>query len=202
MEVEHKSFSLWSHKTAIVNGLDHDDVIKWKHFPRYWSFMRGIHRSPVNSSHNGQWRGALMLSLICARIKGWVNNGEAGDLRRHHASDDVIVMGNWPYYNFEALYNARYVHHTWHTCLSTYCNNMMTSSNGNIFRVTGPLWGGIHQWREALMSSLMCAWTSGWANRGDAGDFRRHDAYCDVAVEQTEEMLVISDDMMLIVTSL
>ena len=37
----------------------HDDVIKWKHFPRYWSFVRGIHRSPVNSPHEGQWRGAL-----------------------------------------------------------------------------------------------------------------------------------------------
>ena len=32
----------------------HDDVIKWKHFPRYWSFVRGIHRSPVNSPHKGQ----------------------------------------------------------------------------------------------------------------------------------------------------
>ena len=29
----------------------HDDVIKWKHFPRYWPFVRGIHRSPVNSPH-------------------------------------------------------------------------------------------------------------------------------------------------------
>ena len=48
----------------------HDDVIKWKHFPRSWSFVRGIHRSPVNSTHKGQWRGALMLSLICARING------------------------------------------------------------------------------------------------------------------------------------
>ena len=43
----------------------HDDVIKWKHFPRYWPFVRGIHRSPVNSSHKGQWCGALMFSLIC-----------------------------------------------------------------------------------------------------------------------------------------
>ena len=34
----------------------HDDVIKWKHFPRYWPFVRGIHRSPVNSPHKGQWR--------------------------------------------------------------------------------------------------------------------------------------------------
>ena len=49
----------------------HDDVIKWKHFPRYWPFVRGIHRSPVNSPHNGQWRGALMFSLICTWIDGW-----------------------------------------------------------------------------------------------------------------------------------
>ena len=60
----------------------HDDVIKWKHFPRYWPFVRGIHRSPVNSPHKGQWRGALMFSLICLWINGWVNNREAGDLRR------------------------------------------------------------------------------------------------------------------------
>ena len=44
----------------------HDDVIKWKHFPRYWPFVRGIHRSPVKSPHIGQWRGTLMFSLICA----------------------------------------------------------------------------------------------------------------------------------------
>ena len=43
----------------------HDDVIKWKHIPRYWPFVWGIHRSPVNSPHKGQWRGALMFSLIC-----------------------------------------------------------------------------------------------------------------------------------------
>ena len=38
----------------------HDDVIKWEHFLRYWPFVQGIHRSPVNSPHKGQWRGALM----------------------------------------------------------------------------------------------------------------------------------------------
>ena len=75
----------------IVHG-GHDDVIKRKHFPRYWPFVRGIHRSPVNSPHKGQWRGALMLTLICARINDWVNNGEAGDLRRNRAHYDVIVM--------------------------------------------------------------------------------------------------------------
>ena len=63
-----------------------------KKIPRYWPFVRGIHRSPVNSSHKSQWRGALMLSLIYAWINGWVNNREAGDLRRHRAHCDVIVM--------------------------------------------------------------------------------------------------------------
>ena len=70
----------------------HGDVIKWKHFRRYWPFVRGIHRWPVNSPHKGQWRRALMFSLICAWINSWVNNGEAGDLRRHRAHNEVIVM--------------------------------------------------------------------------------------------------------------
>ena len=70
----------------------HDDVIKWKHFPRNWPFVREIHRSPVNFPHKGQWRGALMFSLIYVWINDWVNNREAGDLRRQHGHYDVIVM--------------------------------------------------------------------------------------------------------------
>ena len=66
----------------------HDDVIKWKHFPHYWPFVWGIHRWQVNSLHKGQWRGALMFSLIC----GGVNSREAGDLRHHHTHYDVTVM--------------------------------------------------------------------------------------------------------------
>ena len=72
--------------------LVYDDVIKWKHFPRYWPFVRGIHRSPMNSRHKGQWRGALMFSLICTWKNGWVNNRKAGDLRRNRAHYDVCVM--------------------------------------------------------------------------------------------------------------
>ena len=45
-----------------------------------------------NSPHKGQWRGALMFSLICAWIKGWVKKREAGDLRRHRTHYDVIVL--------------------------------------------------------------------------------------------------------------
>ena len=70
----------------------HDDVIKWKHFPHNWPFVRKIHRSPVNFPHKGQWRGALMFSLIYAWINDWVNKREAGDLRRQHGHYDAIVM--------------------------------------------------------------------------------------------------------------
>ena len=72
----------------------HDDVIKWKHFPSYWPFVRGIYWSIVNSPHKGQWRRALMFSLICAWMNGWVNNREADDLRRHRAHYDVTVMAS------------------------------------------------------------------------------------------------------------
>ena len=69
----------------------------------------------------------------------------------------------------------------------------MTSSNGNIFRVTGPLpfMRGIHrsvdsshkdQWHGALMFSLISAWTNGYANNRNAGDLSRHRAHYDVTV--------------------
>ena len=67
-------------------------MIEWKHFPCYWPFVRGIHRSPVNSPHKGQWRGALVFSLICAWTNGWANHRDTVDLRRHCAHYDVTVM--------------------------------------------------------------------------------------------------------------
>ena len=66
----------------------------WRHQMETFSasFVRGIHRSPVNSPHKGQPRGVLMFSLICTWINGCVNNREAGGLRRHRAHFDVTVM--------------------------------------------------------------------------------------------------------------
>ena len=52
----------------------------------------GEFTGPGEFPHKGRWRGALMFSLIYARINGWVNNGEAGDLRRHRAHYDAIAM--------------------------------------------------------------------------------------------------------------
>ena len=68
-----------------------DDVTKWKHFPLYRPFVRGIHRSPVNSPHKGQQRGALMFSLNCVSIN------EAGDSRRDRAHYDATVMEGSPW---------------------------------------------------------------------------------------------------------
>ena len=77
----------------VLKNIGHEGVIQWKHFPRFWPVVRGIHRSPGNSQHKGQWRRALMFSLICVWINGWVNNSEAGDLRCRRAHYDVTVMG-------------------------------------------------------------------------------------------------------------
>ena len=63
-------------------------------FSTLLALVRGIHRLPVNSPHNGQWRGVLMFSVICARKNDWVNNREAGDLRRYRTHYDVTVMSN------------------------------------------------------------------------------------------------------------
>ena len=70
--------------------------------------------------------------------------------------------------------------------------NMMTSSNGIIFRVIGPLCGEFTgkpvisphkgQWRGALVFSLICDWINGWVKNCEAGDIRRHQTYYDVIV--------------------
>ena len=65
----------------------------WRHHMETFSALLALcaGNSPVNSPHKGQWRGALMFSLICVWINGWVNNREASGLRRHRAHYDVIL---------------------------------------------------------------------------------------------------------------
>ena len=68
----------------------------WRHqmetFSALLALCAGNSPVPVNSPHKGQWREALMFSLICAWINDWVNNREAGDLRRHRSHFDVNIM--------------------------------------------------------------------------------------------------------------
>ena len=69
----------------------HDDAIKWEHLRRYWPLVRGIHRSPVNSPHNGQWRGALVFSLICV----WINGVIIARLVTWDAIAPIITSLQW-----------------------------------------------------------------------------------------------------------
>ena len=68
----------------------------WRHQMETFSALLALYAGnspvPVISPHKGQWRGALMFSLIRTWINDWVNNREAGDLRRHRDHYDVIVM--------------------------------------------------------------------------------------------------------------
>ena len=103
----------------------HDDAIKWKQFPHYWPFVRGIHRSPVNFPHKGQWRGTLMFSLICAWINGWANNRETSDLRRHRAHYDVTVMNISCKFTDSWLYNHKKTKHNKTKCIFNGANRSL-----------------------------------------------------------------------------
>ena len=64
-----------------------DDVIEWKHFPHYWTIVRGIHQSPVGSPHKGQWRVFVDLRLN-KRLSKQSNRRWYG----HRANYGVTVM--------------------------------------------------------------------------------------------------------------
>ena len=86
---------------------------------------------------------------------------------------------------------------TVHVQVSTYKQVMMTLSNGNNFRVTGPLCGEFtgHRWiplTKASDAQLWCflwsaTWINGWVNNRGAGDLRRHRAYYDVIVMEVRK---------------
>ena len=72
-----------------------------------------------------------------------------------------------------------------HRITSPLC--MMTSSNGNIFRVTGPLWGEFtgHRWiplTRPVTRSFGVLFDLHLNNSRDAGDMRRHCAHYDVTI--------------------
>ena len=74
-----------------------DELIKWKHFPRYWPFVRGIHRSLVNSPHKGQWRRAFIFFYLrlnkglSKQSRGWWFETPSCSLWRH--CDESLLSG-------------------------------------------------------------------------------------------------------------
>ena len=65
---------------------------------------------------------------------------------------------------------------------------MLTSSNGNIFRVTGLLWGEFtgHRWIPLTKASgaelWYFLWSASWVNNRSTDDLRRHRTHYDVIV--------------------
>ena len=116
--------SSWALQPVIIQ---HDDVIKWKYFPRYWPFVRGIHPSTVNSPHKSQWRGALMFSLICAlnkllgkQSRGWWFETPSRSLWRHW--NITVIFGSPLILKYGTLDNGtcRDLHPHW-VLLATPC---------------------------------------------------------------------------------
>ena len=94
---DHKSIDMCIHLlrfllTLLLSHIDHMMTSSNGNIFRVTGPLWGIHRSPVNSPHKGQWRGTLKFSLICAWTNGWINNLDASDLTRHRAHYDVTVM--------------------------------------------------------------------------------------------------------------
>ena len=77
--------------------------------------------------------------------------------------------------------------------------NMMASSNGNIFGVTGPLYGEFtgSRWIPLTKASdvelwsfiLICTWTNGRINSWDAAELRCHCTHYDIIVMKTVKMM-------------
>ena len=132
-------------------------------------------------------RGALMFSLICVWINDWVNNREAGDLRRYRTHYDVIVMGPRSHPPWRAVWCLLWIFINLHLPLvrdhlvvkttlgvvffeRLHCSltligyPMMASSNGNIFRVTDPLYGEFtgHRWIPRTKASDAELWCFLW----------------------------------------
>ena len=88
-------------RTILYHSFENPAIVVWAMMTssngkksRVTGPLCGKFTGPVNSPHKGQWRRALMVSLVCVWIKRWLNNRKAGDFRRHHARYEVIVIAN------------------------------------------------------------------------------------------------------------
>ena len=157
-----------------------DKMTLWRHqmrpFRRFWPFVRAVfsallalcetnHRLPVDFPHKDKRRVPLMFSFIYAWTNGWGNTPDASDLRPHRAHY-ICTYGAALYCTMTRTLWFRHITLTSHEpqCVlnhhkSAVCGKIcITTPNGNIFRVIGPLWGKSTGHRGALMFSLMCAW--------------------------------------------
>ena len=138
-----------------------------------------------NSTHKCQWCETLMFSLICIWINGWVNNREAGDLRRHCAHYDVIVMNKYFVNTDTKEHDRSSVKYNWkHDCgfLLTFgawttwllfCRHLKWLSSNVNYGVLITMMGLIGN-RSTLVQVMTCCIRQ-QANHGNNGDkYPRH----------------------------
>ena len=193
-------------------------------FSALLALVRGIHRSPVNSPHKGQWRGSFMFSLISAWTKGWANNWDMGDLRCHRANYDVNVVcsGHFVRSAMGAKWSAHqiliamekslvkwtfvlwsHVYVDWMIWFRAY-HCVIDNATQNGFKIYSwkyfpRYWSPVDSphkghWRGDMMFSLISAWTNGRANNRDAGDLRHHRAHYDVTVMPSVKQRIAVDE--------
>ena len=134
-------FMNYDRSQNIDQGHHNDDVIKWKHFPRYWPVVRRIHRSPLNSPHKAHWRRALMFSLICALnnrlsiqpLGRWFETTSHSSWRHCNATNNSHCCGSATAHQFAANF------YTWHyNCAVVACAKICSDRSIEIWmRSTG-----------------------------------------------------------------
>ena len=76
--------------TILLYKFTHDDVIKWKHFPRYWSFV--WKSSPGNSPVTAEFPSQRPVTQSFDVLFDLGLERTVVGLRRHRAQYDVIVI--------------------------------------------------------------------------------------------------------------
>ena len=102
-------FTLWV-ETDLCSH--HDDVMKWKRFPRYWPFVMGIHRSPVDSPFKGSVTAVLMFFFDVRLNKLLNEQSNCWWVETPRRSFDAIVMAVT-----EVLYAIKAPTVIWYMCV-------------------------------------------------------------------------------------
>ena len=133
--------------SLIIIILSHDDVIKWQHFSRYWSFMRGNRRWPLDSLHNAS--DAELWCFLWSVLKQTIEQTIETPPRLLLSHCNVLAING--------LINVHIAMHV---------------SNHEHLTIMCPL--RVRIW-WSLDFPVLLAWTSRWTNSWGPSDIRWHD---------------------------
>ena len=161
-----------------------------RHFPRHWPFVRGIHRSPMNSPQKGQWRGALSK-----------RSSKQSRRRRHRAHYDVTMVCSIALWMWSldgvwcnmCLYILRNIVSFPFSPPSLTCPiaeiHMIMPWRGNAFRITGPLWGS--QVAFSHNRQVMRSDTLMFFSLARTSDLRHYDANNETCIINEIKIIII-----------